>query len=353
MTTGEGELLDFQQYYSLLPYDLAGSRSKNRFRVELLWGISKMLDVYDSGDFILVFDYVCDVEVHTNGSFSFYQIKSHSNDKKYTCKSLSKVDGESSILGKLFALRLGENQFKTKLAVVSNAYLSVERSVQTDLEYCFDNLPEKERDILSKNLMEELNTGSIDFKNVLFIHTDMNLKEPKNEVIGKLIVKFEQIKGCEPVNPNALYRILYDTVVEKACFEYKGHDYSEVVATKGISKDQLDQMLNVHAANSKTGIKQTEDYINKITNLTLQRECKRSLPRMIISLAKSTVLKTTERQIGDFLFENQEIITTIEATIEILKANFDSMFSIEYSSYDRYVLYIIFLYRFTEGVYDK
>ena len=52
-------------YYLSLPHDLSGSRSKNRFRAELLWGVSKILDLMEEDqDFTMVFDYACDIEVH-------------------------------------------------------------------------------------------------------------------------------------------------------------------------------------------------------------------------------------------------------------------------------------------------
>ena len=51
--------------------------SKNRFRQELCWGISKMFDLFDKEDFCVVFDYKCDIEIHFNNSVEFYQIKTH------------------------------------------------------------------------------------------------------------------------------------------------------------------------------------------------------------------------------------------------------------------------------------
>ena len=45
------------EYYMGLPCDLSGSRSKNRFRLELLWGISRMLELMESAnDFTIVFE---------------------------------------------------------------------------------------------------------------------------------------------------------------------------------------------------------------------------------------------------------------------------------------------------------
>ena len=44
--------MNLGETYMSLPNDLSGSASKNRFRLELLWGISKMFDIYDKDDFI-------------------------------------------------------------------------------------------------------------------------------------------------------------------------------------------------------------------------------------------------------------------------------------------------------------
>lgn len=107
-----------QEYYMTLPHDMSGSMSKNRFRIELLWGISKMLDAYENGDFTMVFDYVCDIELHVADGFEFYQLKTHSGNSSYTCRSLTKVKGEGSVIGKLYALNKGNvgERIKSKIA---------------------------------------------------------------------------------------------------------------------------------------------------------------------------------------------------------------------------------------------
>nr|WP_135449633.1 dsDNA nuclease domain-containing protein [Planococcus citreus] len=57
--------MSITEHYMNLPFDLSGSRAKNRFRNELLWGLKKMLELYkESDDFTMVFDYSCDIEVH-------------------------------------------------------------------------------------------------------------------------------------------------------------------------------------------------------------------------------------------------------------------------------------------------
>lgn len=88
--------IDLQDYYMNLPSDLSGSRSKNRFRVELLWGVDKMLELLNKpDDFVMIFDYVCDIELHFNNKFEFYQIKSHKpGSSSYTPDKLTKRNSD-------------------------------------------------------------------------------------------------------------------------------------------------------------------------------------------------------------------------------------------------------------------
>ena len=59
-----------------LPKDLSGSISKNRFRLELLWGISKIIDAHkEEDDYTVIFDFKCDIELHRQDEMCFYQIK--------------------------------------------------------------------------------------------------------------------------------------------------------------------------------------------------------------------------------------------------------------------------------------
>ena len=92
--------------YEKIPADLSGSISKNRFRLEMLWGASKMFDLFDKDDFCVIFDYKCDVEVHFSDSLEFYQLKTHKVQSPYAFSKLSKrIKEKPSIMGKLFAIK--------------------------------------------------------------------------------------------------------------------------------------------------------------------------------------------------------------------------------------------------------
>ena len=143
------------EYYMGLPCDLSGSRSKNRFRLELLWGISRMLELMESAnDFTIVFDLVCDIEVHLDNGFEFYQIKTHKESQpKYTAKSLVKVkEGEQgSILGKLFVLNT-ISTVPVKTVLVCNAPFKALSSEPG--ENCLDSLSQSNKSVIIEHKKE-------------------------------------------------------------------------------------------------------------------------------------------------------------------------------------------------------
>lgn len=158
-----------------LPHDLAGSRSKNRFRIELLWGVSKLLDLMEEpGDFTMVFDYVCDIEIHRENGFDFFQIKSKGNTSSFTANNLtSKKKEKGSILGKLYALSANAPKGSTKVAIVTNAPYY---AFPTESPFnSFSALPEEEKDKLEAALKEELSVETIDFSDVFYIHVEKRI----------------------------------------------------------------------------------------------------------------------------------------------------------------------------------
>lgn len=344
---------DYQDYYLSLPHDMSGSMSKNRFRLELLWGICKMLDTYDSGDFTMVFDYACDIELHVKDGFEFYQIKTHSGRKPYTCARLTNVVGEGSILGKLYVLNKSQPGIQIKLAIVSNSPLTWSSKTPDELEFCFNNLPQTEKDKVKTALKNELNIDNVDLDRVYFIHTDMNLADPRNEVMGKLTFRFQEIKNCEPTHPNALYRLIYETVVDRACYEYSSEEYEDIVKHKGLTKAEFDVMLDAHALNARTGIQQTNDYIDQLDNLRDKRIYKQVLPKILKAMCTSRYLQDLEQKVGAFLLEHNDELNSIETGIDLLTKSFHKDFPIEIDDHQKILFYIVIIHRFIEGVYDE
>lgn len=213
--TKGGKHLGVVDVYTKIPYDLSGSISKNRFRQELCWGISKMFDLFDKEDFCVVFDYKCDIEIHFNDSIEFYQIKTHKIQSPYKFSNLKRHKDGPSIIAKLFVLKdTSSPDVPIRCAIVSNAFLQIGKVAISDKEsFSFEELDEKSQSAVKAALTEELVRENVDLSNLYYIYTPMNLFAPQNDIIGKITGSFERIKGCEPVKPNALYRLIVDTGV--------------------------------------------------------------------------------------------------------------------------------------------
>lgn len=336
-----------------LPFDLSGSRTKNRFRLELLWGVSKMLKLMETTDeFTIVFDYVCDIEIHLDDQFEFYQVKTHKESQpRYTANGLVKIKkGEQgSILGKLFALKRS-NDLPIKVVLVCNTPLKTLSDIPGEM--CFNDLSEDNKTIIVDALKLELGIEEIDLSNAFYLYTSMNLLDPQNEIKGQLIATFEKIKGSEPVNPNALYRLVFDTVSEKAGYEFSLEDYEEIKQLKGISRSEFNRMLDVHSTNEKTGIIQTKGYIEQIKNIHDRRRYKDALNTLLPKMACSRVIQNMENSMAKTLREHPEVVD-IEAAIDLLTNIYHDKFSVEYGNAEKTVCYMIVIHKYAEGGYDN
>lgn len=342
-------------YYMSLPFDLSGSLSKNRFRLELLWGISKMLDIYDCDDFIMVFDYVCDIEVHLNDGYEFYQLKTHKGDKVYTINDIVKTKNGSSILGKLYILNQPDNLQNVKLAIVSNSYLKDGKKVLSDMEEIdLSSISSKGIKTITEALKSELRLNDIDISNMYYIFTSMNLNAPTNDIIGKIVTSFVKIKGCEPKKPNALYRLIYDTVSGKACCELKQKDYSQLVENKGMTKAEFDKLLNCHLERADNSVELTKQYIEQVQDFKQRRNMKVAFAKLITDLQTSKELQAKEKDIAVYLIENYgQLPNDFEQCIDVLIGKFETVFSPEYSKIEIYIFVVLILKRSEEGVYDE
>lgn len=342
-----------------LPYDLAGSSSKNRFRLEMLWGICKMFDLYDEPEFSIVFDYKCDVEIHLKDSFEFFQLKSHKVQSPYTFAKISKRDKNTgkSILGKLFVLKntASASSALIKIAIVSNAYFRLGNKTYSDIEeFKFTDLDDASQRLITTALETEFNCTNIDISNIHYIYTSMNLLEPENDVKGKITGCFEKIKKCEPAKPNALYRLIRETVEEKACYELSVNSYEELIQKKGITKSQLDEMLNKYVTKIDTGVEKTNAYIDiEYTDVKKRKQLKSSLVKIVEASFFSMELQEKELIIAGYLTDNMDSLPNeMEDIIDSLLQLFENTFSIEYSKNEIYVFLLLITHRWEDGKYE-
>lgn len=336
-----------QEYYMSLPKDLSGSITKNRFRLELLWGISKIIDVHkEKCDYTVIFDFKCDIELHLQDEIDFYQIKTKGSSQ-YNEKNLctKKKNEQNSVLGKLYALYSPDQN--VKLAIVCNRQLKIKKKDIGFPKMCFGKLDNEIVEGIKNNLKDELKLEKVDLDNVFYIFDNMDFLNPEDAIRGKLIKAFADIKGEEPQNPNALYRLVSDTVKEKASYEFDSNTYDEVVKTKGITRNEFEKMLNAHKKESMTGINETKEYINKLP-LSQRRKYNLALGNLI-EIKKNGPLEMLKSQIYKYITEHVDELENEDCYLEKVSMIFDDEFNIEFTKEMKTVQYLIIYYIYASG----
>ena len=351
--------MKLSEVYRAIPYDLSGSMSKNRFRQEILWGVNKMFDLFDESEFCVIFDYKCDIEIHLNDSIEFYQIKSQKAQKPYTFTQLSKVEGVGSTIGKLFVLKDAScPEMKIKCAFVSNRFLKIKKKEFSDLEVVhFGALDDDMKLVVQNALKEELSRDEIDLSDLQYIYTSMDLISPENAVKGYIDCCFEKIKGCEPIKPNALHRLIFDTVQKKSCYEFAIDNFDELVKQKGVTKDELDSILEQYKEKTDNSFEQIQTYIEETyPRVSERKKLKTALVKIFEAEYSSQFLQGKEKEISAYLINKNESGTLADDSTEVLTDHlisaFGDTFPIEYSKQEKYVFILLIIKRWEDGKYE-
>jgi polyhydroxyalkanoate synthesis regulator protein len=351
--------MKLSEAYRSIPYDLSGSVSKNRFRQEILWGVSKMFDLFDKPEFCVIFDYKCDIEIHLTDSIEFYQIKSQKAQKPYSFTQLSKVEGTGSVIGKLFVLKdTSCPETRIKCALVSNRFLKIKGKELSDSEVIdFDALDDGLKSIVRNALKAELSRNEVNLSDLHFIYTSMDLISPENAVKGHIDSCFEKIKGCEPIKPNALHRLIFDTVEKKASYEFAVDDLDELIKLKGFTKNELDNMLEQYKEKTDNSFGQIQTYIEENYSKPIERKrLKSALAKILNEEYRSHVLQRIEREISEYIIRKNESgdipDTSTEELVDYILSLFGTSFPTEYSKQEKYIFILLIIRRWEDGKYE-
>lgn len=193
----------------------------------------------------------------------------------------------------------------------------------------------------------ELNLNTVCLDNVFYIFDNMDLLNPEDSIRGKLVKSFVDIKGEEPQNPNALYRLVVDSVKEKASYEFDSGTYEDVVKNKGITRSEFDKMLNAHKKESKNGINETQEYINNLS-FAKRRRYNTALGN-ILETQQSESLRLIKIKIYNYIMEHEDSLDDIESYLKEISKLFDDDFDVEFTDDMKSVQYIMIYYMYASG----
>lgn len=329
--------------YSLYEADVSGARTKNRFSYEIYWGIDKFLrELIASDDFTMVFDYVCDIEIHHRDRLEFFQVKTKNNTGTYTVRALTKKDSSKrhSIIGTLYKLRhteLKNNMPKSKLAIVSNLHLGISNNEYIpNSELVIEEIGEKNKTTFISSLSSEFPDEEIDLSDIYFINSDLGISTARETMVGRVVSFFVEHYSEELVKPGALLNLLIEEAREKADYEYPVNSRIEAVEKKGVTSERFKLIIGRYAEKSFSIMEQCKKYIQEAEyNLGKRQKYIKVLPDVISRLRMDFHWQELEYKVKDDILkqsdklESVQIFELVRQYVGISKVKFPLEFSQE------------------------
>ena len=280
--------MEIKEIYDNLPFDLSGARTKNRFDFEILYGIELLIDNYHVlDDFTIVFDYVCDIELHCydDESLKFYQLKTNNTGKPNNISFLTQKEKKSkdSIIGKIYKISNNNASSKVSVLLVSNAPLINNKFVSKPNEaILIDNIEESTKKKILEHLKTETGKNTIKLDNIFYLYRNIGVDDFESTLIGKLNKFYEKEKSCFMNKPTVLFNSIKSVAISKAKYEKKC-DFDELYPNKGISKKDFEKMLNYHYEKNSEIYENCYRQIieNTKNNSLFQLKCTKSLKDLI------------------------------------------------------------------------
>lgn len=235
-------MISHRNHYTSLRQDLSGSLSKNRYRYELLWGISKIYDLFLSKNgFLVIFDYASDIDVIQDDDFHFYQLKTR--ETNLTLSYISRLSkSKESILSKLVSLDTSDSV--KSLNIVSNFKFKCNKNNLTNSDgFCFNQLDQIEINDLNNHL-NSIKLNNPDFSKYFFIRSDICINRPNKILIGETTTFLKKILNVRLLDPEYFLNYLISLVLEKATYEKTISNFNEIAEFKGISNNDLKKLID-------------------------------------------------------------------------------------------------------------
>lgn len=342
--------MSLEKSYENVPLDLSGSISKNRHRNEILWGLKQIFDLYKSGkDFVVIFDNKCDIEIVLDNLISFYQIKT--GNKNFTIDKLVKVSSKkkNSILSTLYSLY---NDSTKSLNVVSNCYLSLKDSKTSRQEsISFNDLSFDEKEKIKDHIKKHLEVD-IDLSKVYFLRSELCITSPNVLLLGYTFKFLQSVSKNLKSRADSFFEYMQSLVFEKACYENTCKSLNDAITYKGITKNQVERILNNFQISNDSRQQKTYAYFDKLYNNILSRvRIKRAYIRLN-KIENQIILNQATKQILDYINNHKEMLDNDESgVVQLLSktVEIDSCFD----NIDRECLVVMALVELEEMIYEN
>lgn len=211
-----------------------------------------------AADYLFVFDYhddlvILDSEV-SPAKYSFFQIKT--KDKgNWTLNKILKRDKtkkEQSILGKMYNHLILFPKNVHNISIISNAGYSIElkngKNGIDEESIVLEEMSDDEKKVLEDKLIEEFSITDLDktFETICCLKkTTLSRLESSTHTKGKISEFLNARHPGKKINPELIYKNLFDEIKTKTAYEKQIKDFDELKKFKGIGKAAFDEILRI------------------------------------------------------------------------------------------------------------
>lgn len=209
----------------------------------------------DSGidSFAVVFDYRCDIELHLDDRYEFYQVKTGGKGTFGVTWATRLPKRGISIIARLYELDDASQDCPIKLVIVGNRpFVKKGGSFDSPGEVLFATLEPEDKQKIEQAVTRDNKGMTPDLNKASYLLVAMNLDKPQDSVRGHLLSTYNKVMGCEPKKPMALCEALEGLVSDRACNEKQQPDYESVISNKGISGEEVRKLFSIYEDREET-----------------------------------------------------------------------------------------------------
>lgn len=324
---------NYYEDYFAIRKDLSGARTQNRFKFQKHWGVYKLYELYkNKEDFIMVFDYACDIDVLINNQCDFYQVKTLS-DKRFSVNKLMKKD---KITGKSVISKLAEFESRPStntINIVANTPLIEANTEDQNLEcFCLSELDPSNKAKLIDHIKQQLGYN-MNIERYYYIKSDLSLGSSYQTLIGHTVELLDTITKTGSARVKFFLDLLLSIVEQKTTYEHDTQNIQQLLKNKALDKSEFTELLKKYDRHGNRFIEDVYDTIKKHytvyeisqLNVSLSTLNMEGLFHDRISIAIESInefLKSKEEDLKKL--EEKELIEFIYKEID-LDSSFDDM----------------------------
>ena len=313
----------WEDVYSSIIKDLSGSISQNRFKFQRYWAINKIYELYQQPkDFVVVFDFACDVDVIIEDKIHFYQIKTSGSNSFTITKLISARKDSHSILSKLSLLEKYDHV--ESLNIVTNLPLQdLDKRILDFESICLNDLLNESKDKINEHIVEKTSQKA-DLKKYFYLKSSLCIDNSYEQLLGATVLFLENKFTTSSMRPKMFLDWLIRDSENKVTYEYDIVEIKNSLYKKGISRNYFENLLSKYKETDNVSIKEVEKIIKNEKIYSKQVELQRALKE--VTLGGSNSLRISR--------EIENIICQFESDSSILNENIDNIRVQAYNSFD-------------------